>query len=258
MKDKGRKDSKSKTAGALPIKDLELQDGGAWRLSRRVNWKKSCIEVFQGEPCLKVFYGKGSGTSSDPGVGGMLFSAAPQGLNSQESAMRFEAFFAPGWDWSKGGKLGGFFVGHGDASGYRHSDTASSHRIMWKKDGSAISYIYPSANLPQTDPKLQASGCGIAYFHDKFPPNTLRVGDWNTIVIGLKMNTFSSSKPNADGVAFLEINGVRCSKGDIRWSKSPDLNISSFEFNTFFGGPDPATKDCMAYYRNFQLVPWPL
>jgi hypothetical protein len=172
--------------------------------------------------------------------------------------MSFQVYFAPGWDFSKGGKIGGFHVGHGKASGYRHSDTASSHRIMWQRDGGAISYIYPPSNLAQADPRLRPEGCGIGYFHDAFPAGTLKVGRWNTVRIGVKVNTFDAhGAPRPDGVALLEVNGEERRLENVRWSRSPDLKISTFELGTFFGGPDPAVRDCTAHYATFRWEPWP-
>lgn len=242
---------------SLPVKDLLKEQGGVWNLKGKVNWKKSSVVQFDGRACLRAFYGKGSGTSSDPGVGGVAFTARPDAMRPHESVMAFDVFFEEGWNFSKGGKIGGFFIGEGNASGYRHSDTASSHRIMWKKDGAAIAYIYPPSNLKQEDASLKPEGCGIAYFMSTFAPGTLKIGAWNSVVIGVRMNSFSDGKPNPDGVALLGVNGITRTKTDIRWSRSPDLSISSFDFNTFFGGPDPSVKDCAAYYANFRLVGWP-
>lgn len=240
----------------LPLEDLLKPGGGVWNLQGKVSWKKSRLTTFQGQPALRVQYDKGSGTSKDPGVGGMGFEAKPHGLAGDKCKVAFEVFFEKGWHFSKGGKFGGLFVGRGHASGYRHSDTGSSHRIMWKKDGAAISYIYPPDNLRQEDPNLKPDGCGIGYFQEVFTPGTFKVGEWNSVVLGIKMNTFEHGKPNPDGVAYLEVNGKSAKLRNIRWSRSPDLNISSFDWNTFFGGPDPAVKECVAYFRNFRMLPW--
>jgi len=238
------------------LEDLRKPGGGVWNLEGKVDWKKSELVTFRGQPAVRVFYGKGSGTSKDPGVGGFSFTARPAGVPGQKSKISFEVFFEEGWHFSKGGKMGGLFVGHGHASGYRHSDTGSSHRIMWKKDGAAIAYVYPPDNLAQEDPKLKPEGCGIGYFVDLFPAGTLKVGAWNTVTLGVKMNSFAHGRPNPDGVASLEVNGTQAKLRNVRWSRSPDLEISSFDFNTFFGGPDPAVKDCVAYFRNFRVLPW--
>lgn len=245
---------KQQTHTALPVTDLQVRGGGAWNL-RTINWKKSSLSQIAGDHVLRVFYGKHSGTSADPGIGGMVLSAAPAGLPAREATVAFDVYFARGWNFSKGGKIGGLFVGTGDASGYAHSPTASSHRIMWQTDGGAISYLYPPSDLPQADAKLQDTGHGIGYFKDLFPAGTLKVGAWNTVELGITLNTFAKDgQPNADGVATLHINGVRGVKNDIRWARSPDLLITSLQFNTFFGGPDPAVCDCTAYYKNFKLV----
>lgn len=239
---------------ALPVTDLQARRGGAWNLSN-INWKKSTMVHLGGKPVLRVFYGKNSGTSADPGVGGITLSSAPAGLPAREATIEFDVYFSRGWNFSKGGKIGGLFVGTGRASGYEHSPTASSHRIMWQQDGGAISYIYPPSDLPQVDPKLQDSGHGVGYFGTLFPAGTLKVGSWNSVALGVKLNTFAEDgQPNADGVATLQINGVRGVKNDIRWARSPDLLITSFQFNTFFGGPDPAVCDCTALYKNFTLT----
>lgn len=241
---------------ALPVEDLTKPGGGAWNVQGAVNWKKSSVATFQGQPALRVFHAKSSGTSDDPGVGGMLFAAAPKGLPSRQVKVAWDVYFDKGWHFSKGGKIGGLFIGDGSASGYRHCPTASSHRIMWQTGGGAISYIYPPADLHQDVPTLQASGCGVGFFHNTFPEGTLKVGQWNSVVLGVKLNSFTDGKPNADGVATLEINGKSAALANIRWARSPDLLIKTFDFNTFFGGPDPAVCDCTAYYRNFKVIDW--
>lgn len=241
----------------LPVEDLAKPGGGAWKLDGSVTWKKSGVETREGQPVLRVFYGKNSGTSSDPGVGGIMFSSVPRGLPADAALAAFQVLFAPGWHFSKGGKIGGFHIGHGDASGYRHSDTAATHRIMWQEDGGAIAYVYPPSNLEQEDPKLRASGHGIGYFKDIFPAGTLRIGTWNEVQIGVKLNTFDGGKPRADGEARLTVNGATGTLRGVRWRRSPDLAISSLDFNTFFGGPDPAVTDCTAYFRGFKLLRWP-
>ena len=185
---------------ALPIRDLGDRKGGAWKVNR-VNWKKSDIHRVDGDDVIRVTYEKNSGTSRDPGVGGIDITAAPKGFPSDSVVVGFDLFFCPGWEFARGGKLVGISVGHGPASGYRHSDTGASHRIMWQGDGGAITYIYPPSNLPQEDPKLKAEGHGVGYFHDIFKSGTLKVNQWNHIEIGIKLNSFRGSKPNADGVA---------------------------------------------------------
>ena len=239
----------------LPVDDLRKKDGGIWDV-HNINWKLSQLTNFQGQPAIRVFYGKNSGTSADPGIGGFTVNASPKGVfPAREVVVAFDAYFDRGFHFSKGGKFGGVFIGEGDASGFRHCPTASSHRIMWQQGGGVISYIYPPGDLAQEEPKLKAAGCGVGYFHDVFPAGTLKVGAWTTLVLGTKLNSFDAhGKPRADGVAMLQVNGKVAKLDNVRWTRSPDLRIESFRHETFFGGPDPSVRDCTAYYRNFRIL----
>jgi hypothetical protein len=94
---------------------------------------------------------------------------------------------------------------------------------------------------------------------DMFRSGTLRVGQWNRVVMGLKMNSFDAAKkPNADGTAMLSINGKTGYVNQIRWSRAPNLTISALGMGAFFGGPRgwEAVVDCTAYYKNFQAGTW--
>lgn len=261
-----RKDVDNDTVGGggggggvfLPVGDLNTAGGGAWRLKGRVDWRKSKIVTFQGGPAIRVFYGKGSGTSRHSGVGGIGFGSAPSGLPGVSALMSFQVYFEPGWDWSGGGKLTGFSIGTGDASGGNHSPTGASCRMSFKTGGGAWMYVYPPEGLAQEDPDLRKdAGTGIGLFRDNFPPGTLKVGQWNDVQIGVRVNTFDSNgKPNADGSSFLRVNDRSATLKNIRWSRSKDLVITSYNFTSFFGGSDPSKVDCAAVFRNFKLQPF--
>lgn len=244
----------------LPVEDLQARRAGAWNGS--VSFKKSKVLNFQGQPALMVFYGKGSGTSSHSGVGGITISSVPRTFPRESAIVEFQVYFAEGWQWSRGGKIGGFFIGTGSASGKDHSETGSSHRVTFGPDGEARSYVYLPSNLAQ-ESSLRQTGpctdCGINLpgFPELFKPGTLKIGQWNTVKLGVRLNSFDGSgKPKADGHGLLQVNGKTGTATNIRWRRSPDLKLSAFVFNTFFGGPDPATVDCTAYFRNFKLFAW--
>lgn len=243
---------------SLPLEDLKKPGCGAWDGS--INWKKSSLAEFGGQPAVKVFYQKGSGTSgmAHPEASGISFSCENRHVKGASGLIvSFEVYFDPArWDWSRGGKVGGIFVGPGVASGYRHSENGASHRMMWQRDGGAISYIYPPANLPQQDPKLKDEGHGVGFFADTFPAGTLKKGQWNSVAIGVKLNTFDGKAPNPDGMSLLRINGATGILRNIRWARSPDIRIDSFLYGTFFGGPEPALVDSVSYVRNFKLHPF--
>ena len=244
---------------ALPIADLRQARGGAW--NAKPSLRKSSITSFQGDTVLKVVYEKGSGTSghskSSGKSGGWAISAKPRGIPGTALVLAFDVYFERGWNWSKGGKFGGFKIGQGVASGYRWSETAATHRIMWQRDGGAIAYIYPPAKLPQEDPRMRptgkGSGHGAGFFKELFPAGTLKIGQWNHLELGVRLNTFSGSNPNPDGVATVTVNGVTGTLRNVRWRRSANLLISAIDFNTFFGGPDPAVVDSVCYMKGFAL-----
>ena len=245
-------------SGNLPVNDLKKSGGGVWNVQGRIDWKKGSVTTFQGEPVVRIVYGKGSGTSHHSGVGGIGFDCVPKGLPSSSAMMSFQVYFEPGWDFSGGGKLLGFRIGVGNSSGGEHSSTGASCRISFKKEGGAWMYVYPPENLAQVDPKLGRDyGTGIGLYQENFPPGTFKIGKWNDVKLAVRVNSFDGGgKPNADGMAYLEINGRSATLKQMRWSRSPDLIISAFNFTSFFGGSDPAKVDCASLFRNFNLSRW--
>ncbi|APC25612.1 Alginate lyase [Only Syngen Nebraska virus 5] len=213
--------------------DLNLltKGGGSWNIDR-ANMKKSDVTTFQGKTVVKAVYDRNSGTSGDPGIGGFSFSAVPDGLNKNAITFAWEVFYPKGFDFARGGKHGGTFIGHGAASGYQHSKTGASNRIMWQQDGGVIDYIYPPSDLKQKIPGLDPEGHGIGFFKDDFK-NALKYDVWNRIEIGTKMNTFKNGVPQLDGESYVIVNGKKEVLKGINWSRSPDLLISRFDWNNF-------------------------
>lgn len=242
----------------LPVDDLKKPKGGSWE--GKVNFKASSLVNFEGKSAVKVFYKKGSGTSSMPhsNAAGVDLVAQNKFIKGQTAlVVSFEVYFDPkNWNFSRGGKMAGISVGPGVASGFRHSVDGASHRIMWQAGGGAISYIYPPAKMKQEDPKLKPEGHGVGYFGDKFPAGTLKVGQWNRIELGVKVNTFTNGKPNPDGKSQLTINGVSGVLTNVRWAARPDIKIDAFGYGSFFGGPSPAVVDSVSYIRNFSVHKW--
>jgi hypothetical protein len=206
--------------------------GGDWKIGNAINMKNSKVEQFQGETVVKAVYGKNSGTSGDPGVGGFRFSAEPNGLDKNAITFAWEVYYPRGFQFAKGGKHGGAFIGKGAASGYEHSPTGSSNRVMWKKDGGVIDYIYPPSDLKQKIPGLKPDGHGIGFFQDDFE-NALKYDTWNKVEIGTKMNTFKNGVPQMNGESYVVVNGKKRVLKGINWSRSPDLFINRFDWNNF-------------------------
>jgi hypothetical protein len=181
-------------------------------------------------------------------------------------------YFEKGWPWSRGGKVHGLTVGHGPAGGGRRSATSASFRVMWKPEGGAVAYVYLPYKLRQDDKYYKFTGqgrkddhtrgdgskptFGTGLFHDDFH-NALRVGQWNHVEIGIKLNTFDAKgQPRADGVAAMVVNGRTASFDKIKWRGRRDIKIEAVEFGTFAGGPDPMWADGWQYFKGFGLRQW--
>lgn len=243
---------------ALPVSDLTKAGCGCW--NGDVNWKESSVGPFQDQPALRVFFKKGSGTSAHPfhDASGVAIKFEAQGLVGTTGAVvAFDVFFDPkNWDWAGGGKIGGMFVGRGAASGGRHTADGASHRIMWQKDGGAISYLYLPRGVPQPNPALQkCTDFGLGLHHATFA-KVLKTGQWNRVELGVKLNSFVDGKPAGDGKAVLTVNGVTAVTDRVNWARSPQLLLNGFDLSAFFGGPDPAAVDSIMYARNFAVHEW--
>ena len=231
--------------------NLITKGGGDWNIDS-FDMKKSIVTTFQGKTVVKAQYDKNSGTSGDPGVGGFRFAATPNKMNKNEITFAWDVWYPKGFDFAKGGKHGGVFIGRGAASGYQHSTTGSSNRVMWQRSGGIIDYIYPPSDLKQKIPTLDPNGHGIGFFQDEFK-NALKYDFWNRVEIGTKMNTFKNGVPQLDGESVVVVNGKKAVLKGINWSCSPDLMIDHIDWNSFFGGPDPSPKSQFAYFTNFTM-----
>lgn len=213
---------------------------------------KSTVTTVKGDTVIKCQYDKNSGTSNDPGVGGFSFTAIPDRMDKDAITFSWEVFYPAGFKFARGGKFGGTTVGYGAASGYKHSTTGASNRIMWQEDGGVIDYIYPAEGLKQKNPALVAEGHGCGFFGCDFA-KALKIGTWNKLSVGTKMNSFKNGVPQCDGETYVIVNGKKEIIRGINWSKSPDLKISQFDMGTFFGGPLPSPVDQHCFFRNFQM-----
>ena len=240
----------NRVISTLDIRSL-TKGGGSWNI-KKYKLLKSNITQFQGEDVIRCWYGKNSGTSRDPGVGGFSFEAIPNGMNRDAIVFSWEVFYPNGFQFARGGKFGGVGVGYGAASGGNFSTTGASNRVMWQSDGGAIAYVYPPSGLWQKVPGLDAKGYGTGFFNRELA-RSLKTDSWNKIELGTKLNTFKNGVPQADGETSVTVNGKRMVQSGINWRKSEDLKIAKFDIGTFFGGPTPSPVDQFCYFKNFQM-----
>jgi len=240
----------NKVISTLDLRTL-TRGGGSWNI-KKYKLLKSNITQFRGEDVIRCWYGKNSGTSRDPGVGGFSFEANPNGMNKDAIVFSWEVYYPRGFQFARGGKFGGVGIGYGAASGGNFSTTGASNRVMWQVDGGVIAYVYPPSGLWQKVPGLDAKGYGTGFFNRELA-RSLKTDSWNKIEIGTKLNTFKNGVPQADGETSVTVNGKRMVQGGINWRKSEDLKISRFDIGTFFGGPTPSPVDQECYWKNFQM-----
>ena len=240
----------NRVISTLDIRSI-TRGGGSWNI-KKYNLKKSNITQFRGEDVVRCWYGRNSGTSRDPGVGGFSFEAIPNGMNRDAIVFSWEVFYPNGFQFARGGKFGGVGVGYGAASGGNFSTTGASNRVMWQSDGGVIAYVYPPSGLWQKVPGLDAKGYGTGFFQRELS-RSLKTDSWNKIEIGTKLNTFKNGVPQADGETSVTVNGKRMVQTGINWRKSEDLKIAKFDIGTFFGGPQPSPVDQECYFKNFQM-----
>jgi hypothetical protein len=204
-----------------------------------------------------VQFDKNSGAPGGNSNGGLAIDFSPRGLPKDAAVLAMRVFYPSGFDFAKGGKMIGIAMGEGDASGGRHSSTASSHRIMWQTGGGAISYIYPPAGVKQTNPKLATESFGVGMWHKDFE-NVLKPNKWHDVEVGVRMNTFDvHGKPNPDGIGYIRIDGISRELTGVRWAGTKKYAyINNLTVSSFFGGPLTSPKDQHAYYADFEVRDW--
>lgn len=245
----------------LPIADILKPGGGNWKFSKPVSWLGSSVVNYQGTQALKVHHDKGSGsTATDPSaIGGIGVFGVPNGLPASSGGVVFayDVLYPPGWQWARGGKMGGVSIGTGKSSGGHHTADGASHRVMWQVNGGAISYIYVPEGAKQINPALQGSKIyGFGLFNADFA-GALKIGTWNRIEVGTKLNTFDAAgAPIPNGWATLTVNGMTRAVNNVVWRSRPSDNINNVFFSDFFGGPENSPVDQSSYYANPALYAW--
>jgi hypothetical protein len=237
------------------------------------------IVAKEGRRAFEVTYraGQRGGGSSN-----CNFLIAPPGLfPSDEARVSFKLLFDDAFPWSPtpsmpkiGGKLGGFEIGVGDASGGNYSTTAASYRITFANEGGVLGYVYPQLRkaydshskdsnkkkitwdqLDQS-PEFKAISRIDLGVHVFMPPDgkgklgnirtRARKGAWNDVSMYVKLNT----PGRYDGVLELTVNGAteRTEAARLRYD---DTKIQGWLLHTFFGGTQRPPRDTHTWYADF-------
>lgn len=220
-------------------------------------WKTRACSI-RGD-VLRVEFPKGSGAFSSSGPpGGCNFKARPHALPATDVTLQYRVRFAPNFDWGRGGKLPGLYVGTvGAASGGDHSATAASCRIMWKSRGQAVAYVYLPTGVKQTKQYDKEAVTKGRYGDEVFGSARLffKHSSWNDIIIRVKLNGFDDDgAPRMDGALGLSVNGRAVSFTGIVWRRFGHVKVDHVAVTSFFGGFWESPTDTHAEFSNFRLT----
>lgn len=212
-----------------------------------------------GRPAYEVLYRAGK---VHPGGTNTSCTFAPAGFfPSEQCRFRFRLWVDAAFPWEGvnprqvGGKIIGFKVGTGDASGGNYSPTGATFRLTWAFHGGVGPYLYPQVRRAHSaarsgediswedldqSPEVQkvayvAKGVHMFYPKDKKDPGAwdlrLRKGAWNDVEMFMRLNT----PGRYDGVLATTINGASKSISSVRY-RYDDAKINGIVLGTFFGG----------------------
>ena len=185
--------------------------------------------------------------------------------------IKFKLYFDDKFPWTKtgsfnvGGKLGGFDIGHGQASGSNYSTTGASYRLTFKEDRQAVAYLYPQLKrdfsgdvsweqLDQTEALKSISyiAAGVHIFsRNRKADLAFKSNQWNSVEMYMKLNTPGKS----DGIMELAVNGERRRLDQVRYRYTGE-RIEEFKLAPFFGGGDKSfapPADMRLWYTDFEF-----
>lgn len=197
---------------------------------------------------LQVKYPKGSYIPSAPINGGIQFYASPVVFPSNVITLRYSVMFQPNFDWVKGGKLPGVFVGDIGSNGGDHIPNGASIRLMWRTGGLLEAYLYASGNqVPKLENEpgyITNNDFGVSLWRGSF---SAEAGKWTDITLRVKSNSFKKN----DGYIGITVNNVTKEFNKMMWTVNA-LPINGIMAHTFFGGQDISWSTPLAQYAYFK------
>jgi len=203
------------------------------------------------DAALAVFYPQDAFSSQDSGAQWKFeFDKSYSHLK-----LSYKVKFSPEFDFSRGGKLPGFYGGDGNSGGDKPNVDGTdgfSARVMWRRrsigdeivQGAAEQYVYHPSQIDQFGDSfywLKPNQDAVIFSPDK----------WYTISTEIKMNSAESS----DGHLISYVDGKKVLHIDDFFFGDPNsFGIDGLYFSTFFGGSDPSwspSKDQYALFNDF-------
>lgn len=162
--------------------------------------------------------------------------------------VRYEVYVPEDFDFVKGGKLPGVIWAGG--AGGRDWKKGGSARVMWRRGGLVVGYLYLSTTVGQYDgtpnnPMMRAqsaefqkavhhtNGAGLDVWRHDSNPLQLKRGQWNTIKMRVKLN----SKGKNDGILSIRVNGNKKRVKGIKFVDDPKaLPLDGIQLSSWYGG----------------------
>lgn len=243
----------------LDITDLlnNWENSDSWNIVQ-YDYGKDQTSYDSGKEAIRVLYSKGSWAPSageTDGYGGFNFYASPATFPTNEACLQYNLKFEQNFDWVKGGKLPGMWIGNIGASGGNHDVNGYSYRSAWHANGAAQAYLYipkqQSPDLGKQPGFINSDVYGDALWRGQFAFDT---NTWYSVKLYIKLNTFNGASPHYDGVIGMAINNTTHMFDKIVWTDNKQHTINGIMMDTFFGGSDiswASSQTTYSYFRNF-------
>jgi len=188
---------------------------------------------------------------------------------TKDVTIRYRVFVPDDFDFVKGGKLPGVIWAGG--AGGRDWKRGGSARVMWRRGGLVVGYLYLSTTVGSYDgtpnnPMMRAqgddfkkvvhhtNGAGLDIWRHDSNPLQLKRGQWNDIKMRVKLN----HKDKADGVLSIRVNGNKKRVKGIKFVNDPDeLPLDGIQISSWYGGGSSSyapKKDQSLTFSKFTLV----
>lgn len=249
-----------------PVPPIALEPWNVIKMKKKIDAVVSSVadivSVGSVQPSMQVEYVPGVAGSSS----GFGFYAAPcHAFPSAEAKFSYKVYFPETFDWVKGGKLPGIFIGAPGATGGNWEPESGSVRMVWQRGGHAALYLY----LPTQISSKRTKEGAIAAQGPKFRKHShvtekgchvwrrgffkLNRGAWNDVTLYVKLNTVGRN----DGIIQVEVNGTKDVLDDMLLRADATVLLGGISIQTFYGGH---RKDCAcpvtgsyAKFREFKV-----
>ncbi len=238
---------KTKLTGKLSVKDLvdNWEKSSDWNITKFI-YGKDNINLIN-DSYIKVEYHAGEYASEG---GFKFYSQAPFQFPSSSACFSYLIKFPSKFDFVKGGKLPGMWIGQQGANGGNNLDDGFSSRFMWRAQGAAEVYLYIPLNQTRDYYNLIINNNNYGHSLWRGLIN-LNVNIWNNMTMCIKLNTFNKY----DGIIKVIVNNVTLHYDKLKWTNNNEL-INGLMMNTFFGGSDISwapLNDTSTYFANFTV-----